>query len=231
MTKHKNLKDDIVNIKIKNEQTLYELIINSLLSLEKNKLNEERAKFLKFKNSIEPPEIKLIPYNDLINNVKEEEKNDIKKNELIKELYNYCIWCFYSIKQNQVEKLEYILHKLNELKSLEKDNIKAYNSLKENKEIKTIRKKYKKYVGLKNLSGTSYINSVIQILFMIPQFRYSILSLNDGRNKIKGELLDDENILHQLQKLFTNLLLTTEPFYTPNEFFLSLKDLEKYINS
>ena len=58
--KAKNLKEEIVNTKINNEQTLYELIIELFLSLEKNKLKEKKTKFLKFKESIESPETKFI---------------------------------------------------------------------------------------------------------------------------------------------------------------------------
>ena len=54
---------------------------------------------------------------------------------------------------------------------------------------------------------------------MIPEFRFLILSLNDGREQIKGEFLEDENMLHQLQKLFTFLLLTSQPFIMPRDFY------------
>ena len=219
-----NFKEDTVNTKINDEQTLYELIINSLLYLEKNKLEENKKKFFKFKESIESPENKFLSYNDLFNEINKEEKNDIKENEIIKELYDFCVWCFYSIKQKPDEKFKYIFDKCKELKSLEEENINTYNSLEKNKEVKTVRKRFRKYVGLKNISNTCYLNSVIQILFMIPEFRFLILSLNDGRAQIKGDLLDDDNMLHQLQKLFTNLLLTSEPFFAPKDFYLSLRD-------
>ena len=222
--KAKNLKEEIVNTKINNEQTLYELIIELFLSLEKNKLKEEKTKFLKFKESIESSETKFISYNDIFNEVNEEEKNDIKENKLFEVLYNYCSWCYYSIKQNQNEKMKYLFDKCEEVKNLENENIEIYKSLEKNNEPKIVRKKYRKYTGLKNISNTCYLNSVIQILFMIPEFRFLILSLNDGREQIKGEYLEDENMLHQLQKLFTFLLLTSQPFIMPRDFYLSLRD-------
>ncbi len=37
-----------------------------------------------------------------------------------------------------------------------------------------------KYCGLKNLGCTCYMNSMLQQFFMIPAFRYNLLSIDDG---------------------------------------------------
>ena len=221
------LKEEITKLKINEEQTLYELIIDTFFSQQKNKLESNKNNFLKLKESIDNYDEKFISYNDLLNltnitgvpNINQE-----KENIVFKELYEYCVWAYFSLKENNNEKLNYIFNKCNEIKNIEKENISTFNSLVEKNETKLVRKKYKKYTGLKNISTTCYLNSVIQIMFMIPEFRFLILSLNDGKDKIKGELVDDNNLFHQLQILFTKLLLISDPYIVPNEFFISLKD-------
>jgi hypothetical protein len=37
-----------------------------------------------------------------------------------------------------------------------------------------------KYVGLRNLGAVCYMNSMNQQFFMIPAFRYNLLSVDDG---------------------------------------------------
>jgi ubiquitin C-terminal hydrolase len=57
-----------------------------------------------------------------------------------------------------------------------------------------------KYVGLVNLGATCYMNSMNQLFFMIPAFRYNLMSVTDGKEAAiakcrKGSLIDD-NVLH-----------------------------------
>ena len=59
-----------------------------------------------------------------------------------------------------------------------------------------------KYIGLKNQGATCYLNSLIQTLFMTPEFRYEILKWNYNPS-INGEAKDC--IPLQLQKLFYHL--------------------------
>ena len=63
-------------------------------------------------------------------------------------------------------------------------------------------KKLTGYVGLKNQGATCYLNSLIQTLFMTPEFRYEILKWNYNPS-INGEPKDC--IPLQLQKLFYHL--------------------------
>lgn len=58
-----------------------------------------------------------------------------------------------------------------------------------------------KYVGLVNLGAVCYMNSMNQLFFMIPAFRYNLLSVIDGKEPNwqkcrKGTTIDD-NVLHQ----------------------------------
>lgn len=55
------------------------------------------------------------------------------------------------------------------------------------------------YVGLKNLGCTCYMNSVLQQLYMIPNFRKAIIEIND-ENAILEE--EEENILSPMKVLF-----------------------------
>ena len=74
-----------------------------------------------------------------------------------------------------------------------------------------------KYIGLKNQGATCYLNSLIQTLFMTPEFRYEILKWNYSPS-INGQAKDC--IPLQLQKLFYHL---QEPIRKSEE----TKDLTK----
>ncbi len=49
------------------------------------------------------------------------------------------------------------------------------------------------YAGLKNLSNTCYINSMIQQLFMNRNFRYCILRADDKESPNLIEVIDNKN--------------------------------------
>ena len=46
------------------------------------------------------------------------------------------------------------------------------------KEIKENSEEKNKYIGLRNQGATCYLNSLIQTLFMTPEFRYEVLKWN-----------------------------------------------------
>lgn len=73
------------------------------------------------------------------------------------------------------------------------------------------------YVGLKNMGATCYMNSLMQQFFMIPQFRYGILSVPD-RSPDKNE-----SLLYQLQAIFVNLQESEKKFYDPKSFCRAYK--------
>ena len=66
-----------------------------------------------------------------------------------------------------------------------------------------------KYVGLKNMTATCYLNSIIQQLYMIPMFRETIL-------KIKN--CSKNNVLFELQLLFSALKIYEFGYYDPRSF-------------
>ena len=69
-----------------------------------------------------------------------------------------------------------------------------------------------KYVGLKNMTSTCYLNSIIQQLFMIQMFRETIMKIE---NPFKN------NVLYELQLLFSALKIYEFPYYSPESFVIS----------
>jgi ubiquitin carboxyl-terminal hydrolase 34 len=56
-----------------------------------------------------------------------------------------------------------------------------------------------KFVGLRNLGCICYMNAMMQQFFMVPAFRYNLLSVDDGQpeeiQEYRGKQIDD-NMLH-----------------------------------
>lgn len=79
------------------------------------------------------------------------------------------------------------------------------------------------YVGIKNLGCICYMNSLFQQLFMLPTLRDDILSVknNNPNNEEK-----EENMLYQLQLLFTGLLKSEKQYVSPKGFCHAFKDWE-----
>ena len=86
------------------------------------------------------------------------------------------------------------------------------------------------HVGLKNLGCICYMNSIIQQMYMVPTFRYAIMSADDGETEKPSSgynyAVDDDNLLHQLQKMYTYLTYSNKMDYNPRDFCYSYKDFE-----
>ena len=83
------------------------------------------------------------------------------------------------------------------------------------------------YVGIKNLGCICYMNAMLQQFFMTPTFRYAILAADDKKEQNlvkKDKLTIDDNVLHQLQKMFGFLELSDRQDYNPQEFCFAFKD-------
>ena len=87
------------------------------------------------------------------------------------------------------------LPKFNQIKDSNKKP--ALTEIKEDIEYKKV-----KYIGLKNQGATCYLNSLIQTLFMTPEFRYEIFKWNFNQ-ELNGA--PEDSIPLQLQKLFYRL--------------------------
>ena len=81
-----------------------------------------------------------------------------------------------------------------------------------------IRTSSDKYIGLRNYGATCYLNSLLQQLFMIKEFR---IRLYDIPIDINTDL--DNNPLYHLQLVFANLSQTLKLFHTPIHFIKSIK--------
>lgn len=68
------------------------------------------------------------------------------------------------------------------------------------------------FVGLINLGATCYLATCMQHLFMIPNLRYAILSIEDTSSIRHGE------IIKELQKIFTFMLESERKAYNPRNF-------------
>jgi ubiquitin C-terminal hydrolase len=82
-------------------------------------------------------------------------------------------------------------------------------------------------VGLKNLCCICYMNSMLQQFFMVPSFRFSVLQAEDNltENRNNNEKIDD-NVLHQVQRMFSFLTLSKRVDYNMYDFCFSFKDFE-----
>ena len=115
----------------------------------------------------------------------------------------------------------------------------------ENEEIKNLREKHltkideslpeynpyeasknmNKYIGLRNLSSICYMNSVLQQFFMIPLFRYGILSIPIPQ-ELQEDKEDNDDLLFQLIRMFYYLNYSDKGEYNPKNFVYSFKDFD-----
>lgn len=86
---------------------------------------------------------------------------------------------------------------------------------------KNLQIKRSPYVGLKNLSNTCYMNSVMQQLFMMPAFRQAILEVRDPHPEIPSY----RNTLFQTKLMFAALLESEKQSFNTHFFFNSLRDV------
>ena len=85
--------------------------------------------------------------------------------------------------------------------------------------------KNEEHVGLKNLGCICYMNSIMQQMYMVPTFRFAIMSSDDKETPKINHGIDD-NVLHQLQKMYTYLFFSEKEYYNPKEFCYSFKDFD-----
>ena len=95
-----------------------------------------------------------------------------------------------------------------------------YHSLdfwKKNKEfeIDFNSKEKNEFIGLKNMSSTCYMNSILQQFFMIPMLRETLLSINTDKQ---------DTILYQLQLTFAALKTYEFKYYDP-KYFVTVSNL------
>ena len=165
----------------------------------------------------------------------DEDENSI--NEILKQTcLNYILSCLKD--KNDINAKREII-KLNKIRKDKKSNDLSDSTNNNNTIITTNQNKrnindYIKalkvcgHVGLRNLGSTCYMNSIMQQLYMVPTFRYAIMGANDN-DSINPNLRygdQDDNLLHQLQVMFSYLNLSEKQFFEPKYFCHSFKDID-----
>ena len=220
--KNSKIKQQILSYKI-NDKTLCTSLLEKIILNSK----EDGIKIEENNNIIQ----KQNDGNKFIQIEKEDDEDSIEN-----ELKNTCLnYIFEMLKSsNDINAIKEIINlnkilkhnlenKENNNESISKNNNKEVNSFKNSKKVCG-------HVGLKNLGSICYMNSVLQQLYMVPTFRYAIMGSDDkiipdpSSAKIYGP--KDDNLLHQLQVMFTYLNLSEEKFFIPNNFCYSYKDYD-----
>ena len=84
------------------------------------------------------------------------------------------------------------------------------------------------FVGIYNPSCICYMNAMLQQFYMTPTFRYNLLMANDHEEENIVSTTDnkkvDDNLFHQLQRMFGFLDKSERKDYNPSGFCFSYKD-------
>lgn len=94
-----------------------------------------------------------------------------------------------------------------------------------NFEAKSDEKSGSGYLGMKNLGCICYMNAVLQQLFMIPQLRKNILSI-DMTTVYKSDQEMHDGEVYQLQYMMASLQESEKQYYNPATFCHSFKDYD-----
>jgi ubiquitin C-terminal hydrolase len=78
------------------------------------------------------------------------------------------------------------------------------------------------FVGLRNKGCTCYMNSLLQVLYMVPEVREGILSTQTAPNA--SEAASSNDIVLQLQRLFFNLKYGEKKAFSPDDWVFAYKD-------
>ena len=224
------LKDKIL-FKETNGKTLYDFLLKKSTShFQKEEKKEEES--LIDTDSNENNENESNNKFICLDNLKEEKKDDTSNEELIDISNKFMLKCFEGTKNPKLilELIKIInliikTKKGNGNNNDDDDDDKSDEATSGNNNYST---KSFGHVGLKNLGCICYMNSIIQQMYMCPTFRYAIMSADDGEPEkpAYGNGVDDDNLLHQLQIMFTYLTYSDRMDYSPRDFCYSYKDFD-----
>ena len=223
------LKEEILFKEI-NGRTLYDFLLKKSISQFKEEKKEEESLIDTDNNENNENEgnNKFI----CLDNLKEEKKDDSSNEELIEISNKFMLKCFERTRnQKLILELIKIINLIIKAKkgngndnNDDDDDDKSDEANSGNNNYST---KNFGHVGLKNLGCICYMNSIIQQMYMCPTFRYAIMSADDGEpEKPANNAVDDDNLLHQLQIMFTYLTYSDRMDYSPRDFCYSYKDFD-----
>ena len=214
--------------------TLNEEKKEELISTENNDTNKSEEK----EQSQSQSEDKFI----LLENIKEEKKDEPDDN-ITEELSQICneflLNCFNNTSNpkiiSQLLNIIYLQRKYDKKHNKTKNQFYNNNYNPRNKTFELTTKEttsnLKKFghVGLKNLGCICYMNSIMQQMYMVPTFRYAIMSADDHKEPQDPSdymEINDDNLLHQLQKMYTYLTYSNKSSFAPRDFCYSYKDID-----
>ena len=211
------------NNKNKNEED--DLDINNLLNQMNNENENKENDEINYNKFIKIESLSEIIH--IFNTTKKEDTEEIISEKVSINFKNFIMACLTDC--THVDLILKLLHILSSFNSLKNSRINSSN----NKNKSKSKKEPKKcgYVGLKNLGCICYMNSILQQMYMVPPFRYAIIS-SDDKKEIKtvkssfNQNFYDDNLLHQLQKMYTFLTFSEKQAYNPKDFCSSFKDLD-----
>jgi len=159
-----------------------------------------------------------------------EKENEEDENSLNEQIKNVCLnyISLYLNGLNEKESLKEIISarkKLNsKIENIKKDNQEKNENDRVNNQNESL--KVCDHVGLKNLGSTCYMNSIIQQLYMMETLRYAVMGGEDKDISFYKQRFSpyDDNLLHQLQVMFTYLTLSDKQYYNPQYFCMAFKD-------
>ena len=82
------------------------------------------------------------------------------------------------------------------------------------------------YIGIQNLKYICYMISILQQFYNQTTFAKSIISARDNLPHKQSPKIDDDNLLHQLQRMFTYLQMSNRSSFNPENFVYSFKDYD-----
>ena len=242
-------KSEIVLSKDKtNGESLFNLIYQKYISILSKNLGEKKTEDNQLTSKTDDEENKTDTDNNKDNNetdndkfilledVKEEKQEDNSSTEELHKLYSELVFntLNYSNDQSLIPKLIILINILKKAAKKEKNGNDSDEDDRDNNTFSIYHhhssKKQCGHVGLKNLGCICYMNSIMQQIYMVPTFRRAVMWSDDGKAPNPQSnyrySCDDDNLLHQLQEMYTYLTYSEKMDYNPRGFCFSFKDFD-----